>query len=545
MPNYSRKIVYLSDAQRQELFTNNTVTVNGQTITYNDNDIYVTPQAEPIIDVKINNTSISANGVANIPLATSSTPGLVKAYTAGGVSIFTSGTYTGCLYLPSPNDETIKAGVNGGLSLKPCDQHKATFYGLAKVAGVDMKNSNNEIGTYTDEAKAAIQNMLGVTSLFANEEFSTATAAHSANSLFMMDGKLHKATTAIGIGNEVTAGLNCTVVNLADILNTKVNDIQLNGVSIVSNGIANIPIASDNNLGLVKTNQNYGIVINPANGEIMTRSAGDNIIKPGTDWYRPITPYYQHVSVFYGLAKAAGDTTQSASSNAVGTYTADAKSAIRTMIGAGVPLDVQINGTSIVNNGIANIPEVSSGNLGLVKMDSSGTYGFIYDNIYGLQILPASGAQVKAGTDVRRPLVAGSQHKAVFYGLAKAAGDTTMASSSNAVGIYTTDAKTAIQTMLGIENGVVIVEEINGTTPTIVGIPNYRYKCGEVSTISITPPTSGSIDVRFDSGSTAAVMTVPSTVKWPEWFDAENLEANITYEILITDGVYGSVMTWA
>ena len=37
-----------------------------------------------------------------------------------------------------------------------------------------------------------------------------------------------------------------------------------------------------------------------------------------------------------------------------------------------------------------------------------------------------------------------------FYGLAKAAGDTTQASSNNAVGTYTDDAKTAIKTMIGV-----------------------------------------------------------------------------------------------
>lgn len=37
------KIIYLSEAQKDELFTNGTVTVNGQTIVYNDNDLYVTP----------------------------------------------------------------------------------------------------------------------------------------------------------------------------------------------------------------------------------------------------------------------------------------------------------------------------------------------------------------------------------------------------------------------------------------------------------------------------------------------------------------------
>ena len=58
MPNYSKKIVYLSKAQYQELVANNSVTVNGVTVTYNENDIYVTPQEEPIVDVKINNVSI-------------------------------------------------------------------------------------------------------------------------------------------------------------------------------------------------------------------------------------------------------------------------------------------------------------------------------------------------------------------------------------------------------------------------------------------------------------------------------------------------------
>lgn len=88
------------------------------------------------------------------------------------------------------------------------------------------------------------------------------------------------------------------------------------------------------------------------------------------------------------------------------------------------------------------------------------------------------------------------------------------------------------------------IETITGTTPSITGLPNYRYKCGEVSTISITPPSTGTIDVIFSSGSTATTMTVPNTVKWPAWFDATALEANTTYEILITDGVYGAVMTW-
>ena len=87
----------------------------------------------------------------------------------------------------------------------------------------------------------------------------------------------------------------------------------------------------------------------------------------------------------------------------------------------------------------------------------------------------------------------------------------------------------------------VFVVNVSGTTPSITGVANTRYICGEVSTISITPPNSGIIDVIFTSGATAATLTLPNTVMMPEWFE---VEANTVYEINIADGVYGSVMSW-
>ena len=71
------------------------------------------------------------------------------------------------------------------------------------------------------------------------------------------------------------------------------------------------------------------------NDAITIRPATETQIKSATNYYCPVGPARQHISVFYGLAKAAGDSTQAASENAVGTYTTDAQGAIRTMIGAG------------------------------------------------------------------------------------------------------------------------------------------------------------------------------------------------------------------
>jgi len=89
----------------------------------------------------------------------------------------------------------------------------------------------------------------------------------------------------------------------------------------------------------------------------------------------------------------------------------------------------------------------------------------------------------------------------------------------------------------------VFVETVTGTTPSITGQANFRYICGEVSTLSITPPASGTIIVRFSSGSTATILTLPNTVKMPDWWISP--ETNTVYELCIEDGVYGSVMSWA
>ena len=85
---------------------------------------------------------------------------------------------------------------------------------------------------------------------------------------------------------------------------------------------------------------------------------------------------------------------------------------------------------------------------------------------------------------------------------------------------------------------------VSGTTPVINAVANARYVCGEVTSIDFAPSASGICDVIFTSGSTVAVLTLPSTVMLPDWFDATSLEPDTTYEISIVDGVYGAVMVW-
>ena len=338
MPNYSKKIVYLSKAQYQELLANNSITVNGVTVTYNENDLYVTPQEEPITSVQLNGSS----------------------------------------YTPT----------NGAIDL-----------------GHVLTSMNNSI-------------------IAPVESTSTASRLYNEGEFFIYNDLLYKVTNTIAAEATIIPDTNCEV---AQVMNC-IPDIQINGTSIVSNSVANIPIATNNTAGVMKVSSTFGLSID-SNDRIIVNKATDAQIKPGNNLYASIVPANQHISTFYALAKAAGDTTQSSSDNAVGTYTESAK--------------------------------------------------------------------------------------------------------------------TAIQTMLGVEANVPLIEMVTGTTPTITGQPNVRYICEEVSVLTITPPANGTIVVRFNSGSTATILTVPNTVKWPAWFDATSLDTEVTYEIIITDGVYGGVMSWA
>lgn len=734
----------------------------------------------PVQDVQVNGTSVVVNGVANVPKGSQTTFGVFKAG-GGGYGIDVSSD--GVIMTAGAGDNAIKTGTGSNRVIAPINQHKSVFYGLAKAAGDSTQSSSsNAVGVYTDNAKQKIQNMLGITDLLSIEEASTATAAHAANSLFMMNGKLHRATAAIAVGDAVEVGTNCEVVkadevfvkntdyatsqtagvvkasgygvemgvsgltghlvvrradssdiksaaytnyciyrpivpynqheavfyglskvagvdlanetvtfgtypetskaairsligaengddlikvqdtqpstsatklwmletapagvqvptvaeleagyvkktdyatsttagivkvssNLGVVIGASdclsiqpattadmkagttglypltpsgqhtavfyglakaagdstqasssnavgtytsdastairtmlgaVGDVQVNGTSIVSSGTANIPKAGETTYGAVKVHNYFGVgIIASGNdeGRLYIYQANQAAIKEGATYYKPICPQYQHEAVYYGLAKLAG-TDLANETVTVGTYPDASKTAIRTLIGAGAPLDVQINGTSITSSGVANIPMASNVTMGAILLGD----GFSTDSTtLKTKVDTVTADNVKAGASQKKCLTPYQQHRSVFYGLTKAAG-VDMAESSNAVGTYTAEAKAAIQTMLGIEKGIELIETISGTTPTITGQPNTTYQCGEVLTLSITPPANGTIDVFFTSGSTATTLTVPNTVKFPSWFDSTALEANTIYEIMITNGTYGSVMTWA
>ena len=449
-----------------------------------------------VTDVQVNGTSILNSTVANIPLAASNVLGVVKTNAVYGVKTNSQGLIS----TSAATENEIQTGTDDYKPIVPSTVDAATFYGLAKAAGdITQVSTSTFVGDYTDSAKAAILHMLGIDTFVAPRETAlNAQRDYAIGDLFMLQGKLYHAITAITIGDIFTEGTNCAQVKISEAF---AHDVQVNGSSIVSNGVANVPQANANTLGVIMVGSGLSI---GTTGVLRPLTASAAQIQEGTNLYTPITPSNHDASTFYGLSKVAGADLANATVT-VGTYPDASKAAIQTMLGIDSLLapkesdliadqayavgdtfmmdgklykvttaiaeggaittdgananceitnvsghfvhDVQANGTSVLSNGVANIPNTSLTNYGVIKIGSGlyvGSNGITSINV-------ASPSQIKGGTRTQYPIDPASQHMSTFYGLAKAAGDTSQSSSSNAVGTYTDNAIDKILTMLGVD----------------------------------------------------------------------------------------------
>ena len=170
----------------------------------------------PVQDVQVNGVSVlDAQGVANVPTATSTTVGVVRTSADRGTNIV-SGQI---LSIYPAEDNTIKAGTSGYRPIAPNRVHLATFYGLAKAAGDTTQSaSSNAVGTYTDAAKSAILSMLGVAGIIGNAEGATASKAYAVGDAFLHAGVLYKVTSAIAANDAIVPGTNCEQTTILDLL---------------------------------------------------------------------------------------------------------------------------------------------------------------------------------------------------------------------------------------------------------------------------------------------------------------------------------------
>lgn len=195
--------------------------------------------------------------------------------------------------------------------------------------------------------------------------------------------------------------------------------------------------------------------------------------------------------------------------------------------GGGDVQDVQIDGTSIVNQGTANIPIAGANRLGVVKV-TQGTYGLGLQNGQ-LEVYGPSDAVIKTGRNQYRPITPSNQDKAVFYGLAKIAGYD-LSSVTVTPGTYTQEAINAILSMLGVYTSIL---SPSGNTHTLLPCP-VTYAFGEKSELTVTVTATSEYYFSFSSPAGTAcnlsILGITGTA-------GDTVEAGKYYEVSVWNGI--------
>lgn len=158
----------------------------------------------PVKDVQVSSVSVVQDGVANIPFASATRPGVVQVAGRGIRQLLQdSGTY---LALDNASNAELKNQNVLYKSPSVNTMHIASYWGLLKAAGIDTVSSTSTVGNPSKEEQEALQRMFGI---------STRMAVDMSN----IDD----------IGKDVVKSL------------APVQDIRAYGMSLVHDGIADMP----------------------------------------------------------------------------------------------------------------------------------------------------------------------------------------------------------------------------------------------------------------------------------------------------------------
>lgn len=83
-----------------------------------------------------------------------------------------------------------------------------------------------------------------------------------------------------------------------------VTDVQINGTSVVANGVGNIPLATNDAVGVSKANQAFGTYM--SNTTMCVWKAADSDITSKTQNYKPIVPANLEKAIMEGLGNYSG-----------------------------------------------------------------------------------------------------------------------------------------------------------------------------------------------------------------------------------------------
>lgn len=231
-----------------------------------------------------------------------------------------------------------------------------------------------------------------------------------------------------------------------------ITDVQINSTSVVSGGVANIPIVANNVAGVVVGDGGIRGINFFSSGNPYIVRAIDTEVTAKTSGFKPLTP------INIDLAVKTGLTTNTLS------FDSTEKGAACDLIGA--VKDVQVNSTSLVTSGVATIPLAElNGTYGLVKLYNYDA-GITKTN-NGIAVLGAADFQITGKSSTSRPILPGKIDLAASVS-ARSVYDKTKAITSGSIAlddgtIFYTDSPSAATTYT-----------IDSTALTQTGF-TYRY----------------------------------------------------------------------
>lgn len=165
----------------------------------------------------------------------------------------------------------------------------------------------------------------------------------------------------------------------------------------------------------------------------------------------------------------------------------------------------EISGSASINltDYVKNTDYANSTTGGVIKLGQRTSSGLAMGSDGKLFLSRADISEIKAATSTVLPIVPSHQHESVFFGLAKAAGDSTQNGSNNSVGNYTNNAKAAIKNMLGVSNAGDIEYDDTETYAAGTmgaGLSELKSAIEDSPTIADTDETDSDLDIADSQG---------------------------------------------
>ena len=366
---------------------------------------------------------------------------------------------------------------------------------LQIAAATDIDGKDSEIDTYFFENYPKIyriQDSLSDTSvgyyiLFVTSEYSSLDMTNLTRQYKFQNGSIYTR-----LGNSLSVDDAWSDWEKVDGGTTGgVTDVKVNGTSVTANGVANISI------DIVSGKESKVDTYFYEGAQTIYKIDGnEGMVYGGDEYFLFVTGYNDPFAMFYQSYQYKFDSCA---------IYVRSETEVNSRIWNdwkkidGNMTDVKVNGTSVVTDGVANIPIAAKTNPGVVKIGDSSSVGLTIDSTGAIYIAAASPSQINARANSYNPIVPSNLSYAVRSIHPDFRNSVPSAQSAYEIDtIYSLAQQTnlAITLPSGKVGSFIQVDFISGTTPTTLSVTSSAGIVG----FDLVPEANVIYSLYFDWG---------------------------------------------